>query len=142
MRISDWSSDVCSSDLLSGTGKSTIAKLVAPCLGRAPGARILRSDVLRKRLAGVPPETPLPRASYTSIASAAVYGELERLASHTLQAGQAAIADAVFARPEERDAISQVARRQGVPFEGIWLEASPDLLKQRDRKSTRLNSSH
>src|SRR3546814_15522567 len=34
-------------------------------------------------------------------------------------------------RPEERDAISQVARRQGVPFEGIWLEASPDLLKQR-----------
>src|SRR3546814_8300461 len=53
---------------LSGTGKSTIAKLVAPCLGRAPGARILRSDVLRKRLAGVPPETPLPRASYTSIA--------------------------------------------------------------------------
>src|SRR3546814_16591800 len=30
-----------------------------------------------------------------------------------------------------RDAISQVARRQGVPFEGIWLEASPDLLKQR-----------
>src|SRR3546814_53650 len=24
-----------------------------------------------------------------------------------------------------------VARRQGVPFEGIWLEASPDLLKQR-----------
>jgi predicted kinase len=53
------------------------------------------------------------------------------LASHTLQAGQAAIADAVFARPEERDAINQVARRRGVPFEGIWLEASPDLLKQR-----------
>src|SRR3546814_2534555 len=117
MRISDWSSDVFSSDLapvsprlvaiggLSGTGKSTIAKLVAPCLGRAHGARILRSDVLRKRLAGVPPETPLPRASYTSIASAAVYGELERLASHTLQAGQAAIANAVFARPEERAAI-------------------------------------
>src|SRR3546814_17060705 len=30
-----------------------------------------------------------------------------------------------------RDAISQIARRQGVPFEGVWLEASPDLLKQR-----------
>ncbi|OJY61936.1 MAG: hypothetical protein BGP16_15500 [Sphingobium sp. 66-54] len=116
---------------LSGTGKSTIAKLVAPCLGRAPGARVLRSDVMRKRLAGVPPETTLRRASYTSTASAAVYDELERLASHTLQAGQAAIADAVFARPEERDAINQVARRRGVPFEGIWLEASPDLLKQR-----------
>ncbi|WP_336960376.1 AAA family ATPase [Sphingobium aquiterrae] len=116
---------------LSGTGKSTIARLVAPCLGRAPGARILRSDVLRKRLAGVPPETPLPSASYTSTASAAVYGELERLASHTLHAGQAAIADAVFARPVERDAIGRIAQRQGLPFEGIWLEAAPDLLKQR-----------
>ncbi|PBN42932.1 bifunctional aminoglycoside phosphotransferase/ATP-binding protein [Sphingobium sp. D43FB] len=116
---------------LSGTGKSTIARLVGHCLGRAPGARILRSDVLRKRLAGVQPETALLTDAYTSTASAAVYGELERLASHTLQAGQAVIADAVYAKPEERDAISRLARRHGVSFEGIWLEAAPDLLKQR-----------
>src|SRR5690606_22890961 len=51
---------------LSGTGKSTIARLVGHCLGRAPGARILRSDVLRKRLVGVPPETALSTDAYTS----------------------------------------------------------------------------
>ncbi len=116
---------------LSGTGKSTIAKLVAPCLGRAPGARILRSDVLRKRLAGVQPETVLPEATYTPAASTAVYGELQRLASQTLQAGQAVIADAVFAKPEERDAIGRIAPCHNVSFEGIWLEASRDLLTQR-----------
>src|SRR5512133_3178659 len=33
---------------LSGSGKSTIAKRLAPRLGTRPGARILRSDVIRK----------------------------------------------------------------------------------------------
>ena len=37
---------------LSGTGKSTLAAALAPCLG----ARVLRSDVIRKRLFGVAPE--------------------------------------------------------------------------------------
>lgn len=116
---------------LSGTGKSTIAKLVAPSVGRAPGARILRSDVLRKRLAGVPPESALPKDAYNPAASTAIYDELNRLASRTLQAGQAVIADAVFAKPEERAAIAGVARRQAASFKGIWLEAAPDLLKHR-----------
>jgi len=86
---------------------------------------------LRKRLAGVQPETVLPEATYTPAASTAVYGELQRLASQTLQAGQAVIADAVFAKPEERDAIGRIAPCHNVSFEGIWLEASRDLLTQR-----------
>ena len=47
---------------LSGTGKSTLAAALAPCLG----ARVLRSDVIRKRLFGVAPETQLPASAYTS----------------------------------------------------------------------------
>lgn len=43
---------------LSGSGKSTIAGLLAPLIGAAPGARWLRTDVLRKSLAGIAPETP------------------------------------------------------------------------------------
>lgn len=35
---------------LSGTGKSTIAAALAPDLGARPGARVLRSDVIRKRV--------------------------------------------------------------------------------------------
>lgn len=116
---------------LSGTGKSTIAKLVGHCLGRPPGARILRSDVLRKRLAGVPPEIALPRDAYTPAASKAVYDELEKLASCMLQAGQAVVADAVYAKPEERETTERLAQRLGVPFVGIWLEAAPGLLKER-----------
>ncbi|MDZ7811493.1 MAG: phosphotransferase [Arhodomonas sp.] len=42
----------------SGTGKSTLAYGLAPGLDPAPGARVLRSDVLRKRRYGVAPERP------------------------------------------------------------------------------------
>jgi uncharacterized protein len=46
---------------LSGTGKSTLAAGLAPSLG----ARILRSDVIRKQLFGVAPETRLATRAYT-----------------------------------------------------------------------------
>jgi hypothetical protein len=41
------------------------------------------------------------------------------------------IADAVFARPEERAAIAGIAAEAGVPFRGLWLDAAPRLLEQR-----------
>jgi predicted kinase len=41
----------------SGTGKSTLAYGLAPRLGAPPGARVLRSDVLRKRVMGRAPES-------------------------------------------------------------------------------------
>lgn len=116
---------------LSGTGKSTVARRVGSIVGRPPGARILRSDVLRKRLAGVPPETPLPKDAYTETANAAVYAEMERLAHDALRGGQSVITDAVYAKSGERSAIGRLAQQQSVSFDGIWLEAAPDLLKQR-----------
>lgn len=106
---------------LSGTGKSTLARMVGGEIGRAPGARVLRSDVLRKRLAGVPPETHLPAQAYTPDASVAVYAELERLARRALSTGHSAVADAVFGTPGERAAIAGVARAGGQAFTGIWL---------------------
>jgi hypothetical protein len=45
---------------LSGSGKSTLAAALAPEIG----ARVLRSDVIRKRLFGVAPETRLPASAY------------------------------------------------------------------------------
>jgi hypothetical protein len=45
---------------LSGTGKTTLARALAPDLGAAPGALHLRSDVLRKQLAGVDELEPTP----------------------------------------------------------------------------------
>lgn len=108
---------------LSGSGKSTLARRMGYLLGRAPGARILRSDVIRKQMAGIAPETPLPREYYSAAASRQVYQRLNELAGDTLRQGSAAIVDAVFAREAERADIESVARAAQVPFDGIWLNA-------------------
>ena len=112
---------------LQGTGKSTLARAVAPELGAAPGALVLRSDEIRKRLAGVAPEAALPPAAYTAEASAAVMAEQRAMAQAALDAGQAVVADAVFQRPAERDAMAALHPR----FLGVWLEAPLDLLRAR-----------
>src|SRR5208282_2939209 len=61
---------------LSGSGKSALAGGLAPELGRRPGARVLRSDVLRKLRFGAEPESALPPAAYTAEATAQVYRDL------------------------------------------------------------------
>ena len=116
---------------LSGTGKSTLAAALAPYLGRAPGAIHLRSDIERKRLSGVPDTHRLPASAYTQESSDAVYAVLSRKAATVLAAGFAVVADAVHARPAERDAIARVAREAGVAFTGIWLFAPVGLLVDR-----------
>src|SRR5689334_5452433 len=50
---------------LSGSGKSAVARLLAPRLGRVPGALVLRSDEIRKQLCGVGPFDRLGRDGYT-----------------------------------------------------------------------------
>lgn len=106
---------------LSGTGKSTLARAIGGLLGRPPGARILRSDILRKRRAGVPMETPLGADAYRAQESQIVYAELDRLAGNALVAGQCVVADAVFGSPEERASIEQVATTADAPFMALWL---------------------
>lgn len=115
----------------SGSGKSTVAAAIAPKLGPAPGARIAASDRIRKRLFGVSPETRLAQYAYTDEASTRTYQAMAESAENALLQGHAAVADAVFDRQLERDRISEVARRAGVPFRGIWLEAPADVLLQR-----------
>lgn len=109
---------------LSGTGKSTVAREVGGDFGGAPGARILRSDVLRKRLAGVAPEERLSQALYSSFANRAVYDLLDDYARHHLSFARFVIADAVFAGDDERRQVAQAAAHAHVPFVGCWLEAS------------------
>ncbi|RVT91955.1 hypothetical protein EOD42_19635 [Rhodovarius crocodyli] len=112
---------------LQGTGKSTLARQLAPQIGPAPGALILRSDDTRKRLAGVAPETRLAAEHYTAGASVAVFAEMRAMAAAALEGGHAAILDAVFARPEEREAAAALHPS----FTGLWLEAPLDTLRAR-----------
>ncbi|MEQ8349481.1 MAG: AAA family ATPase [Sneathiellaceae bacterium] len=116
---------------LSGTGKSSIARALAPDLGRIPGAVVLRSDAIRKAMWGVAPTDSLPKEAYARGQGAAVYDRLRQQAAAALRAGQAVIADAVHADPAERAAIEAVARDCGAPFHGLWLEAPEAQLAQR-----------
>jgi aminoglycoside phosphotransferase family enzyme/predicted kinase len=111
---------------LSGTGKSSLARLLGGDIGRAPGARIYRNDVLRKRLAGLVPEATLPRSSYSEGAATLVYDTVDRMTASVLSLGQSVIADAVFAQRDQRLKIEAVARKAGVEFNGLWLRASDE----------------
>jgi aminoglycoside phosphotransferase family enzyme/predicted kinase len=116
---------------LSGSGKTTLALRLAPEVGRSPGAVVVRSDVERKRRAGVALEERMPAGSYTPEASAQIYDAFLARAERVLRAGQSVVLDAVFAREDERAAAEALARRTGVPFEGIWLDVSQDVAQAR-----------
>jgi predicted kinase len=119
---------------LSGSGKSTLAEALAPGIGTAPGAVVLRSDVIRKRLLGRDPEARLGPDGYRPEVTERVYEAIRTQAAAALGAGASVIADAVHARGGERSAIEAVARRAGVPFDGLWLEARPEVLASRVRE--------
>jgi uncharacterized protein len=117
----------------SGSGKSTLATRLGRVVGAPPGALILRSDVIRKRLLGVSPLTRLAEEAYAPAVSRQVYRTLAEHAKAAITAGQAVIADAVYARQDEREAIAALAREVGVPFVGLWLNGPPPMLAQRLR---------
>jgi hypothetical protein len=114
---------------LQGTGKTFVARALAPLIGAAPGALHLRSDEIRKRRAGVPPEARLPPEAYRPEESAAVHAEMFALARAALAAGHAVVLDAMFLDPALRAEAERVAGPH--PFDGIWLEAPLDLLRSR-----------
>ncbi|HET9949280.1 MAG TPA: AAA family ATPase [Longimicrobiales bacterium] len=115
----------------SGSGKSTLALGLAPSLGAVPGAVVARSDEIRKRLCGASPLERLGPEAYTAEVSERVYATIAERARAALRAGHAVVADAVFARPSEREAIERVAAAARVPFVGLWLEAPPETLVAR-----------
>jgi aminoglycoside phosphotransferase family enzyme/predicted kinase len=115
---------------LSGSGKSSVAAAAAHQLGPPPGARVLSSDRIRKRLYGVPAETRLPEDAYQSHVSERVYAEQASTAAVFLKSGHAVIADAVFDRAEDRRRI-EASASETAPFKGFWLEAPFELLVER-----------
>jgi aminoglycoside phosphotransferase family enzyme/predicted kinase len=122
---------------LSGSGKSTVAREVAAEIGGGPGARIIRSDVIRKRLAGVAPETRLAPSSYTEGANLIVYREIGRLAAGALRKGSSVIVDAVFGRAKEKADIAVTAALNGSGFEGFWLDVDDHIRVDRITRRTK-----
>jgi predicted kinase len=118
---------------LSGSGKSTFARLLAPRLKPAPGAVILRSDEIRKRLMGCAPAERLPQAAYSAEMGRRVYGAMFATAVPCLKAGWPVILDAVFLDPAERAQARAAAAEAGAAFRAVWLEAPEPVLRSRLR---------
>jgi aminoglycoside phosphotransferase family enzyme/predicted kinase len=116
---------------LQGTGKSTLARVLAPDIGPAPGALVLRSDEIRKRLHAAPPEARLPAAAYTAVANTATDDTLIEQSRIAAASGHAVIADATFLNHDVRRRLRNAALRTATPFLGIWLDAALSLLEQR-----------
>ena len=115
----------------SGSGKTTMARGLAPLMPSAAGALHLRSDVIRKRLFDVPETERLSPRLYTQAVSDQVYAITFRAAGRALDQGHSVIVDAVFSKREERDAIAEVAAAHGCRFLGLWLEAPAEELIHR-----------
>jgi aminoglycoside phosphotransferase family enzyme/predicted kinase len=116
---------------LSGAGKTTLARQIAPLIGAAPGALVLRTDEIRKRLAGVVPAERLPPEAYGPGTSERVYDEMFDTARRALAAGRSVVLDAVFLQAGERAAASALAGDCFTPFQGVWLEGDPVELRRR-----------
>jgi aminoglycoside phosphotransferase family enzyme/predicted kinase len=108
---------------LSGSGKSVLARGVAPQLAPVPGAVVLRSDAERKAIFGKEESETLPAEAYAPAVTLRVYAAIIDKARLVLAAGHSAIVDAVFSDPQERDAVETSAHVLGVPFRGVFLQA-------------------
>jgi aminoglycoside phosphotransferase family enzyme/predicted kinase len=108
---------------LSGTGKSVLARALAPSIMPHPGAVVLRTDVLRKQLFKVGETDRLPEGAYRPEITAQIYEMLSQRASRILGQGHSVVVDAVFARKAERDAILSTARTLNARFVGLFLSA-------------------
>jgi len=115
----------------SGSGKSTLARAIAPETGAPPGAIVLRSDVIRKVLAGAAPEAKLPASAYEPGMTVRVYDRLAEAPRACLDAGFPCILDATFLSSSAEAALA--AARKG--FAGrvltVWLDAPADVLRAR-----------
>lgn len=122
---------------LSGTGKSVLARALAGPIEPLPGALVLRSDIIRKRLFQVAETDRLPPTAYRPEATQEVYRILAERACRALSQGHSVIVDAVYAREAERAAIADVASDMGLSFTGLVLTA--DLATRMKRIVGRVN---
>jgi uncharacterized protein len=120
---------------LSGTGKSVLARGLAPDVLPQPGAIVLRSDVIRKQRFQVSETDQLPESAYRPEITAQIYEILVQRAMRILSRGHSVVVDAVFADEAERAAIHDAARKLNISFVGFFLKA--DLATRQSRVGRR-----
>lgn len=114
----------------SGSGKSWLSAQLVPKL---PALRV-RSDLERKRLAGIDPFDPSQEPNpdiYTLEFNDRTYEHLRACAHACLRGGMSAIVDAAFLKAHERRTFAALAREQGATFSILSCRADPDTLAAR-----------
>lgn len=116
---------------LSGSGKSTRARHMAPIVGRSPGAVILRSDEIRKRLWGCESRQTLSAEAYTQAETERTYSAQRDIARTCLLSGHSVILDATFREADDRRQAESIAAEVGIPFKGLWLQVPAHIRAER-----------
>ncbi len=116
---------------LPGSGKSTLARGA----GAALGASVLRSDEVRKALAGLEPTTPAParfaHGLYGEASTEATYRELLDRAGRLLALGHSVVLDATFTDPRWRDAARALAEEAVADLDEVRCHAPLGVLERR-----------
>jgi uncharacterized protein len=119
---------------LPGTGKSTLAAGLAAELG----ATLIRSDELRKELAGLPFDQPATAAFgeglYRPEATAATYAEVLHRTRVAVALGESVVLDASWTSECHRQAARSVAARTATDLVELRCSAPPDLTVGRMRR--------
>lgn len=123
-----------------GTGKST----VAGALGARSGFTVIRSDVVRKELAGLGPAervaAPVGEGLYRPELTEHVYGELLARARTHLALGETVVLDASWTSGPAREAARSAARDAAAQI--VELRCAVDPAEARRRVAERLAGGH
>jgi hypothetical protein len=116
---------------LPAAGKSTVARALA----EASGFRVVRSDVVRKELAGREPDAPAAdawgRGIYTAAWSDRTYAACRERARKTLLRGGRVVVDASFHAEERRRSFVELGRSLGVRVVFLHCRTSGELARRR-----------
>lgn len=118
---------------LSGSGKSTVARTIA----QNKGAIHIRSDAVRKHLAGIPLDQSASDRLYTAAMTQKTYDRLLELGLILVKEGYTVILDAKYDRLSLRQAVITQAKEQNILLKIIYCTAPESVL--RDRLNQRQN---
>lgn len=104
---------------LSGTGKTALARELAPMLPGPAGARVLSSDVLRKRALGLDAGRRAHPNTYAPARRSEVYRELMARAVTARKFGASIVLDATFQMADHRESLAATLP----DAHQIWLDA-------------------
>jgi len=117
-----------------GSGKTTVAALVAARLG----AVVIRTDAVRKRLAGIALREPAPHpfgeGLYAPDMGQRTYAETLRVAGEALAARWPVVMDGSFSSASERRAARDLAAGAQAPLAVLWCDAPDGVIRDRLRR--------